>query len=244
MIRAIVTDIEGTTSSLSFVQDVLFPYAHARMEAFVRAHGQDPEVAGLLAAARAVAGGGLDDAALIAQLRHWIESDRKVTPLKALQGLIWAEGYRRGDFQGHVYPDAASRLREWHAAGIALYVYSSGSVLAQKLLFGHSDAGDLTPLFAGYFDTTVGHKRETASYRAIAAQIGLPGSAILFLSDVGEELDAAAAAGMQTVWLVREGALDPAAAHRQVRDFTAIALTIPSSGSAGSAETGTGHLER
>lgn len=230
MIRAIVTDIEGTTSSLSFVQEVLFPYAHARMAAFVREHRQDPEVAGLLAEACAVAGGGLSDAELIAQLRHWVEIDRKVTPLKALQGLIWAEGYRRGDFQGHIYPDAASRLREWHAAGIALYIYSSGSVLAQKLLFGHSEAGDLTPLFAGYFDTAVGHKREVASYRAIAERIAVPPVEILFLSDVGEELDAACAAGMQTVWLVREGMLDPAAAHRQVRDFAAIPLTIPSGG--------------
>ncbi len=232
MIRAIVTDIEGTTSSLSFVQDVLFPYAHARMAAFVREHDQEPAVARLLAEARAVAGGELSETDLVAQLRRWIEDDRKVTPLKALQGLIWAEGYRRSDFQGHVYPDAASRLREWHATGIALYVYSSGSVLAQQLLFGHSEAGDLTGLFAGYFDTAIGHKREAASYRAIAERIAAPPAEILFLSDVVEELDAARAAGMQTVWLVREGTVDPAAAHRQTRDFAAIPLTFPSDESA------------
>lgn len=222
MIRAILTDIEGTTSSLSFVHEVLFPYAHTQMAAFVREHSTDSAVARLLAEARITAGRDLDEAGLIAQLRAWIKADLKVTPLKALQGLIWEEGYRRGDFKGHVYEDAARNLRHWHQRGIALYVYSSGSVYAQKLLFGYSEAGDLTPLFSGYFDTTIGHKREMESYRAIATTLDLLPQEILFLSDIGEELDAAYAAAMQTGWLVRDGVLAVDAVHRQVRDFDGV----------------------
>ncbi len=223
--QAIVTDIEGTTTALSFVQEVLFPYARQRLAGFVEAHGDDPAVARLLDDARREAGAdNLDREALVGQLLAWIDQDRKVTPLKTLQGMIWEEGYRHGDFTSHVYPDAVRRLRQWRAQGIILYVYSSGSVQAQKLLFGHTDQGDLRPLFSGYFDTHLGHKRDPQSYRAIAAAAGLPPEAMLFLSDVGGELDAARAAGMDTVWVVRDGPLDPGAAHRQVRSFDAIAL--------------------
>lgn len=222
MIQAIVTDIEGTTSSLSFVKDTLFPYARARLATFVRARCNDPAVTRVLDEARRVAGGALDEAALIAQLTRWIDEDRKVTPLKTLQGFIWEEGYRRGDFTGHVYPDAARCLRAWHAQGMRLYVYSSGSVQAQKLLFSHSDAGDLTPLFSGYFDTAIGAKKEPDAYRRIATEIHLAPRAVLFLSDVKDELDAARAAGMDTCWLVRDGALDAQAAHRQVHSFDGI----------------------
>ena len=222
MLRAIVTDIEGTTSSLSFVKEVLFPYAREYISEFVRMHGDNPEVAALLEEARQVAGGELDNEALIGQLCNWIDEDRKITPLKALQGLIWEDGYRRGDFSGHIYADAVSCLRAWQARGIALYVFSSGSVHAQRLLFAHTPYGDLTPLFSGYFDTTIGSKREPAAYSAIAQAIGLPPQEILFLSDIVEELDAARAAGMQTVWLVRERELNPTASHTQVQDFEGI----------------------
>lgn len=203
MVQAIVTDIEGTTSSLSFVKEVLFPYAARHLPGFVRAQGQRPEVRQLLDEARALAGGALDDEQLVAMLLRWIQEDRKLGPLKALQGLIWEEGYRQGDFQGHVYEDAVRGLREWHARGIRLYVYSSGSVRAQQLLFGHTRFGDLTPLFRGYFDTGMGGKKETASYAAIVRELGLPAAEVLFLSDVREELDAAAAAGLRTACLVR-----------------------------------------
>lgn len=223
MVKAIVTDIEGTTSSLSFVKDVLFPYARRHLAAFVAAHGREPAVRILLDDANREAGGNLDDAGVVAQLERWIDEDRKITPLKSLQGLIWEAGYRNGDFKGHIYADAAAQLRAWHARGIRLYVYSSGSVYAQKLLFGYSEAGDLTPLFSGYYDTHIGGKREADAYRAIVADIGLPAGEILFLSDIVEELDAAQAAGMQCIQLVRDGGLDPRARHRQVRDFSAIA---------------------
>lgn len=222
MIQAILTDIEGTTSSLSFVKDVLFPYAHQHMADFVRGHAQDRAVQQLLEEVAQAAGRPLDEAAAVAQLRQWIAEDRKITPLKALQGLIWEAGYRRGDFTGHVYPDAVEWLKRRHEQGLRLYVFSSGSVYAQKLLFGHSDAGDLTPLFSGYFDTNVGAKQEAESYRRIAGEMGLEAAAVLFLSDIQGELDAARTAGMETCWLVRDGALDASAPHRQVARFDQI----------------------
>jgi enolase-phosphatase E1 len=203
--RAIVTDVEGTTSSLAFVHDVLFPYSRAQLADYVAAHAD--ALAPIIDATRAEAGApDLDIEGCVALLLQWHDADRKIGPLKQLQGLIWEEGFRAGAFTGHVYPDAAEGLRRWHAAGIALYIYSSGSVAAQKLLFGHSDFGDLTPLFAGHFDTAVGAKRDAASYRAIADAIGGDPASILFLSDVAEELAAAREAGMAVTLLARDGA--------------------------------------
>lgn len=222
MIRAIVTDIEGTTSSIRFVHDVLFPYARAHVAAFVRDNAEDPRVLPHLNEVRQLAGADLDLDGIIAQLIAWIDADEKITPLKALQGMIWEAGYKQGDFTGHVYPDAVRLLERWSGSGLRLYVFSSGSVQAQQLLFAHSDAGDLTPLFSGYYDTRIGNKRDPAAYRAIAADIGRPAQSILFLSDIPEELDAARAAGMHTIWLVRDAEPDPAATHPQVSDFDAI----------------------
>ena len=222
MIKAIVTDIEGTTSSLTFVKDVLFPYARERMADFVRSHGRDAAVRKVLDDVRIEVGTPLTDMECVAQLLRWLDEDKKITPLKALQGMIWEAGYRDGDFTGHVYQDAVRNLRQWREQGIALYVFSSGSVQAQRLIFGYSDYGDLTPLFSGYFDTSVGAKRDADAYRRIAAAIPAEPSQVLFLSDIKEELDAARAAGMQTIWLVREGSIDAGADHAQVRDFDAI----------------------
>ena len=222
MIKAIVTDIEGTTSSLSFVKDVLFPYARARLPDYIRQHRTNSEIESLLDDARQLVGTELDDEQLIAQFIDWIDRDQKVTPLKSLQGLIWEAGYNQGDFKGHIYEDAARQLQTWKQAGYDLYVYSSGSVYAQKLLFGHTVYGDLTLLFSGYFDTHIGGKRETSSYQAISAQIQLPADQILFLSDIVEELDAAKSSGFQTRWLVRDGVIDASAPHCQVSDFDSI----------------------
>jgi enolase-phosphatase E1 len=224
MIRAIVTDIEGTTSSLSFVKDVLFPYARQRIGAFVREQAAQPGVRAQLAAVSTAVGRTLTDDAAVAQLIRWIDEDQKITPLKTLQGMIWEAGYRNGAFQGHVYEDAARRLREWKDQGLALYVFSSGSVHAQKLLFGYSAFGDLTPLFSGYFDTTIGAKRETGAYRHIAESLGLPAGEILFLSDIREELDAAQAVGLHTCWLVRDGAAPANPPHPVARNFSEITL--------------------
>ncbi|MET0893094.1 MAG: acireductone synthase [Pseudoxanthomonas sp.] len=201
--RAILTDIEGTTSSISFIRDVLFPYARDALPGFVAAHRDDPEVRRWLDAVAIEHGSICSDDVIVETLQGWIDQDRKHTALKALQGMIWEAGYRDAEFAAPIYADAAPALRQWHAAGLPLYVYSSGSVAAQKLFFGHSEAGDLTPLFSGWFDTEVGGKRDAASYEAIAARIGMEPPDILFLSDVVEELDAAGTAGMQTVLVDR-----------------------------------------
>lgn len=225
MIRAILTDIEGTTSSLSFVKDVLFPYAREHLPEFIAAHAHESDIQKLLKEVSAVAGRPLSKDQAVHQLLAWIDEDRKVTPLKALQGLIWEAGYQSGDYQGHIYDDAVHALRQWHEQGLRLYVYSSGSVYAQKLLFGHTPQGDLTPLFSGYFDTNIGGKKEAVSYQNIAAEIGLAPAEVLFLSDIEAELGAARDAGMQTRWLVREGALNDNARHPQVRNFDQIELS-------------------
>ncbi len=224
MIKAIVTDIEGTTSSLSFVKDVLFPYARERLAEFLRAHAPEPAVRREIEEVRRLTGQNLNEAQVAEQLIRWIDEDKKITPLKSLQGMIWEDGYQNGAFKGHLYEDAVRNLKKWKAAGVALYVFSSGSVQAQKLLFAHTAYGDLTPLFSGYFDTNIGNKRDAASYRKIAETTGFPSPDMLFLSDIGEELDAARVAGMQTVWLVRDGTLAASAPHRQARDCDAIAL--------------------
>lgn len=224
MAQVILTDIEGTTSSISFVKDVLFPYARAHLPAFVETHADDDEVRHWLREAAKEA-----DLAeptrqqVIDVLIAWIDADRKSTALKALQGMIWKDGYTSGEYRSHVYAEVPARLRAWKEAGKRLYVYSSGSVPAQKLLFGHTDAGDLTPLFDGYFDTEVGGKREAESYRRIAVEIGIAPAEILFLSDIVQELDAAQAAGLGTILLARAPATCPTrSAHPCVADFDAI----------------------
>lgn len=222
MIRAVLTDIEGTTSSLSFVKDVLFPYARTHLAEFVRAHAAEPAVGKLLDDVRRESGAALDNDAVVELLLRWIDEDRKITPLKSLQGLIWEAGYRNGELTGHVYDDAYEQLRVWRNRGLRLYVFSSGSVKAQQLLFGHSDKGDLRPLFDGYFDTTVGAKREPGAYHRIAEIIAVAPAEVLFLSDVTEELDAARAAGMKTFCLVRTGAPPADAEHRVARRFDEI----------------------
>lgn len=204
MIKAIVTDIEGTTSSISFVHEVLFPYARARIADFVRAN--EASLQDIFAEVRREAGyDGLDLEGIIEMLIGWIDADQKITPLKTLQGRIWKAGYEEGALKGHIYDDAALGLKRWKAAGFDLYVYSSGSIAAQKLLFAHTQEGDLTPLFSGYFDTTTGPKIESVSYSKIAGQIGLPLGQILFLSDSIAELDSASAAGMNVFLLDRDG---------------------------------------
>lgn len=224
MIEAILTDIEGTTSSISFVRDVLFPYARDALPDYLARHGGEKPVAELLQKARA-AGGVTDDSAeaTVALLRRWIDEDRKDTSLKALQGMIWEAGYRRGDFKAHLYEDAYRKLADWHARGVPVYVYSSGSVHAQQLYFAHTDYGDLAGWFAGHFDTRTGAKQSPEAYRAIQRDIGARADTILFLSDVAAELDAAAEAGLRTLQLVREA--DGTAAsgrHTAVASFTDI----------------------
>lgn len=225
-VRAVLTDIEGTTSSIAFVKDVLFPYAREHLPRFIDIHHNEPEVARWLDATAREAG--IEDPhskRVVDALLRWIDEDRKATPLKALQGMIWKAGYAAGDYRAHVYPEVPRKLHTWKAQGLKLYVYSSGSVPAQQLFFAHTEAGDLAPLFDGWFDTEIGGKRERGAYLRIAEAIGLPTPEILFLSDITAELDAAHGAGMQTIQLCRppERCLD-SATHACVADFDAIAL--------------------
>ncbi len=199
----ILTDIEGTTSSISFVKDVLFPYARRELPRFVREHGHEPEVRRWLDAVALENGGLCQDAMIVETLQGWIDEDRKHTALKALQGMVWEAGYRDADFTAPLYSDAAAALRRWHGEGRRLAVYSSGSVPAQKLLFAHTDDGDLGGLFSGWFDTAVGGKREAASYARIADALETAPGDILFLSDVVAELDAARDAGLRTTLIDR-----------------------------------------
>lgn len=222
MIRAIVTDIEGTTSSIAFVHDVLFPYARSHLGDYLRNHFQETPVANCLHDVCQMAGHEMELDDIISQLEEWMAADRKITALKTLQGFVWEAGYASGDFKGHIYEDAWQQLVTWYQQGIMLYVYSSGSVRAQQLLFGHTAYGDLNNLFAGYFDTRIGAKTEPTSYRHIIEQLSFAAHEILFLSDIRQELDAARSAGMKTRWLVRNGPVDKAAEHIQVYDFNEI----------------------
>ena len=228
--RAVLVDIEGTTSTIAFVHDVLFPYADEHLDAYVAAHRGDPDVAKAMYDAAMLAGEDLDtdDATILWHLHHWLRQDLKVTPLKTLQGLIWAEGYAQTGLRGHVYPDAAAGLRRWHDMGLRLYVYSSGSIEAQKVLFANSMEGDLSALFGGNFDTTTGPKRAAPSYASIAGEIGLPPAEIVFLSDVDAELDAARTAGMQTVRLLRPADTPPGATttHPSATTFDDIDVSL------------------
>ncbi len=196
-LRALVTDIEGTTTPVTFVHQVLFPYAASHLPEFVRTHAADPTVAAALretAALDARAYEGIE--AAIRVLLEWIAADRKATPLKALQGLVWREAYASGEVKAPIYDDVVPVLTRAHRLGLSLHVFSSGSIEAQHQLFGHSDKGDLQPLFSGWFDTTTGPKLEAASYRMIAATIGHGPDRIAFLSDHRGEIAAANEAGM------------------------------------------------
>jgi enolase-phosphatase E1 len=202
-VRAVLTDIEGTTTSLGFVKEELFPFARQHLREYVQNHAA--EIADIAAEVRAVAGvDNLSMGGTIDTLLRWMDEDRKATPLKKLQGMIWRSGYESGHLRAHVYPDAVQALRKWHAMGVKLYVYSSGSLEAQRLLFSHTADGDLTPLFSGYFDTTTGSKLETRSYEKIAHSVSLPAPQVVFIADHPGETKAAAAAGMSTVLMERE----------------------------------------
>jgi enolase-phosphatase E1 len=228
MIRAIVTDIEGTTSSISFVKDVLFPYAKQHLADYVHAHAAEPYVRHILDEVASVEQHTLTDEQAIITLLGWIDQDKKIAPLKNLQGLIWEHGYRNGDFYGHVYPDAHEQLEAWHAEGLTLAIFSSGSVYAQQLLFKHTEYGDLTSLFSDYFDTRIGMKQEQLAYEAICKKIGFAPNEILFLSDIATELDAASSYGMATYQLVREGT-EPCERHPQATSFFEIKINTKGS---------------
>ncbi|HQR32518.1 MAG TPA: acireductone synthase [Blastocatellia bacterium] len=230
-IRNILLDIEGTTTPINFVYQVLFPFARRSLLAYLIQHWSTGEVHTDLALLReehaADTQQGLNPPALqtdvesVTEYLYWLmDRDRKSTPLKSLQGKIWRQGYESGELLSQVFDDVPLALQRWHQEGKQIYIYSSGSVLAQKLLFGHTVAGDLTPLLSGYFDTTIGAKTETDSYRRIATNIQQPPETVLFVSDVVAELDAASTAGMHCVLSVRAGNHpQPANAFQSINRF-------------------------
>ncbi len=238
---AIILDIEGTTTSIRFVYDTLFPYIRSHVGLFLEAKWDDDavqaDVTELSAQARQDLDDGVKDAPQIPdeassseRLKatldniHWqMDSDRKTTGLKSLQGKIWRDGYLTGELKGHIYPDVEPALQRWSAAGIPVYIYSSGSVAAQRLLFGHSERGDLTHLLSGYFDTTTGPKKVEASYTQIAKDIGAEPSSLLFVTDHIDEARAARAAGLEALLSIRPGNAElPEHDFAEVRSFDGI----------------------
>lgn len=213
--RVLLFDIEGTTSSISFVHDVLFPFARDRALDFLTKNWQTPEVlsigqkiiseAGSLGFSPAVSGVTICPRLVFDAVCHLMDRDAKVTGLKQLQGLVWKDGFESEEIRSHVYPDFPGAITRFREAGLRLFVYSSGSIQAQKLYFAHTTEGNLLSNFEGHFDTTSGPKVEAASYLAIASSIGANPDEICFFSDAIKEIEAARGANMQTVWVVRPG---------------------------------------
>jgi enolase-phosphatase E1 len=229
---ALLLDVEGTTTPVDFVYGVLFPFARARVRGFLAGHASEADVQADVAALRGAHAAETEGAppwradaeidSAVAYV-HWLmDRDRKPTPLKSLQGRIWEEGYRSGALIGQVYPDVPAALDKWRREGCAVAIFSSGSVLAQRLLFAHSSAGDLTPFIAAYFDTTTGPKREAESYRRIVSALGVPAAEMLFVSDIAAELDAARLAGLKTALCVRSGPLPEGSPHPPVRTLESL----------------------
>jgi enolase-phosphatase E1 len=236
-IRVILLDIEGTTTPIDFVIKTLFPFASNHAEDFLRRHFREPEIAALvedlgianIADARNGApilleGQGGQAAGAAAKYVQWlIARDSKITPLKALEGKLWEEGFNRGELQGAMYPDVAPAFARWKKQYRRIAIFSSGSILAQQQLFANSTAGDLSPFLEGYFDTSTGPKRDEVSYRLIAEALESATKQCLFISDVAAELDAARAAGMRTALSLRPGTARPRIpAHPEIHDFSEI----------------------
>ena len=220
-------DIEGTTSSISFVKDVLFPYFLLNIDDINKLSNIKEVKYAFGQVLRIVKREENRDITtsedVILQLKKWCGQDLKITPLKTLQGILWQKGYQNGELLGHVYDDVPEMLENWNFLGKKMGIFSSGSVNAQKLLFSHSVKGNLSTYFSNYFDTNIGSKRDSDTYSLITKKLALPQNRILFLSDVIEELAAADKAGMKTIQITREGNLQ--AWPQSVSDFSEIILT-------------------
>ncbi len=225
--KLVLTDIEGTTSSIDFVHQELFPYSRMKLANFVQTHQSENFIKNIIAeTSQTILQEQSIEADLelcVKQLLKWIDEDRKHPALKNLQGHIWEAGYKNGDIKGHLYPEVKENLTKWKSAGLSLGVYSSGSVKAQELLFGYSIEGDIKNLFSYFFDTRVGHKREAQSYKTIAGLTKLNPQDILFLSDIKEELDAAKLAGFSTTQLLRKPDVITGS-HPTVKNFSEIKI--------------------
>lgn len=217
-LRAILLDIEGTTTPIAFVHDVLFSYARDHVREFLAANPSAEDIAHLRGEQANDAGAPES----ISEYVEWLISiDRKSTALKSLQGKIWRQGYEDGSLKSQVFADVAPAFERWRHRELRVSIFSSGSVLAQQLLFAHTEVGDLTMFIDSYFDTNVGKKGEAESYRKIAEAMGLPAQEILFISDVVAELEAADEAGMKTVLSIRPGNA-PQPQYPSIRNFDEI----------------------
>jgi len=203
--RGILLDIEGTTSSIAFVHQVLFPYARQEMRAFLEAHGEDEHLRHAMTQIATEEGRAPDLEGALEAIFAKMDRDEKSTALKDLQGHVWEAGYRAGKLHAHVYPDVPAALSRWNADALDVRIFSSGSVLAQRLFFGHTVAGDLLPWLRGHYDTATGPKRASESYVSIAQAFGLAPAEIVYFSDIAEELEAARSAGFQAVLVERPG---------------------------------------
>lgn len=226
-IDVVLLDIEGTTTPITFVTDCLFPYARQEFGNFLEQHAADLEddlrILGLEHAADVQAGNNPPTINPPLSYILWLmDQDRKSRALKSLQGKIWHAGYKAGVLKGIVYEDVPKALSRWCSAGMRVFIYSSGSVLAQKLLFAHSSANNLLPLIAGHFDTTIGGKKEVGSYKKITEELGTDANRICFFSDVIEELNAAATAGLRTVLVCRDAQPTQPVQHPIVSNFSAL----------------------
>jgi enolase-phosphatase E1 len=205
-VSGVLLDIEGTTTPISFVHEVLFAYARTHVREFLAANFDSDEVRADIALLREENPTLLSDTESIATyVELLIAQDRKSTGLKSLQGKIWRQGYLDGSLKSQVFPDVLPAMKRWHETGLKISIFSSGSVLAQKLLFAYTEAGDLTKYISDYFDTNVGKKGEAESYRKIAAAMGMKPNEIVFISDVVGELEAASEAGMKVLLSIRLG---------------------------------------
>lgn len=233
-VRSIVFDIEGTTTPISFVKDTLFPYVRNNVESYLNKNFDNPEVQKAVSALREQAAkeksenvegvveipssdSSKEDVikAVVANVLWQMEGDRKTTELKNLQGLIWKDAYESKEVKGELFEDVAPMLKMLAEEGLQLYVYSSGSIESQKLLFANSIQGDLSDVFSGYFDTTTGSKTDSASYKKIAAEIKTEPNSILFLTDIPQEAEAAVTAGLRSALVIRPGNVELTDEHLQ-----------------------------
>ena len=242
--RGILLDIEGTTTPIAFVHEVLFSYARSRVTEYLSGHLDSTELREDLARLReehavdlkqglqppALVDGSRDATinSFVAYINWLMDQDRKSAGLKSLQGKIWREGYLDGSLKAPLFPDVAPALERWHRAGLNISIFSSGSTLAQQLLFAHTEAGEFTSFISNYFDTAVGSKTDAQSYRQIASVLGLPETEVLFISDVLKELDAASTAGMQTLLCVRPGnpPQEFPERHQIIRSFDEVSVPL------------------
>ncbi len=217
--KALLFDIEGTTTDIKFVHEVLFPYARENMQSFLE-NTTSSDVTEILETIKNKNNVNSREEVLELLLR-WIQEDKKITELKDLQGLLWESGYINGDYKAHLYPEVINCFKKWSDNNFKIYIYSSGSVKAQKLLFKYSVQGDLTPLISGYFDTNIGAKREVQSYQNILDELKLAASEVTFFSDIEEELDAAAEIGIKTLHLNRDGLYNESR-HKIINSFNEV----------------------